>query len=195
MRLKSGKFWFPRITLYEELNDPNRDHVTDLLRSVSVWVILAINITFLLQRILKLPTEISASTDGYIVNLLQIAVPLYFYGAGRAVPFCSNCTKTSLRGKILNIGLPLIVGYYTLAALTAFIGREYLLSAAMGSVGSGSWRFLGACILETIHFSSGTSRRTWKYYETSREKRRKCPILKRDLNCQKGTLSTHFLSL
>eukprot|EP00164_Ancoracysta_twista_P004120 GFYU01005534.1.p1 GENE.GFYU01005534.1~~GFYU01005534.1.p1 ORF type:complete len:549 (-),score=140.37 GFYU01005534.1:1346-2992(-) len=102
-----------------------RSQFTDWMRSVAIYLVVAVHIIVNMKRVLHLSTWEEDKMDATIRVLVQFGMPLFFYLSGRASSFSKDSPHVFVWKKIQRLIIPLVFGEIFIVIPTAYIGRKY----------------------------------------------------------------------
>ena len=103
----------------------NRALFTDWMRSISIYLVVAVHVAVSLQRSVQLSDEEYQKLQAFLRQSLQFIMPLFFYYSGRSSAFSKDSHLQWNWKKFLRLIIPLMFGTLVIVIPTAYIGREY----------------------------------------------------------------------
>eukprot|EP01054_Gregarina_sp_Poly1_P005501 Gregarina_sp_Poly_1__5500@NODE_28_length_19636_cov_263_287087_g25_i0_p2_GENE_NODE_28_length_19636_cov_263_287087_g25_i0NODE_28_length_19636_cov_263_287087_g25_i0_p2_ORF_typecomplete_len743_score81_61Acyl_transf_3/PF01757_22/3_9e08_NODE_28_length_19636_cov_263_287087_g25_i076959923 len=122
---QNREYYDPLSAMYD--SEISRVWHVDWMRFVANWLVVSVHFVRTAKE-MHLPASIGqqVTLDAFLVNLLQIGMPIFFYASGRASGFSNDRSfLLYLRKKCLRLLVPLAAAYFTVLLPAALISGPF----------------------------------------------------------------------
>eukprot|EP01055_Gregarina_sp_Pseudo9_P005249 Gregarina_sp_Pseudo_9__5248@NODE_595_length_2527_cov_4_372186_g561_i0_p1_GENE_NODE_595_length_2527_cov_4_372186_g561_i0NODE_595_length_2527_cov_4_372186_g561_i0_p1_ORF_typecomplete_len798_score168_87Acyl_transf_3/PF01757_22/1_7e12Acyl_transf_3/PF01757_22/1_5e02_NODE_595_length_2527_cov_4_372186_g561_i01332310 len=139
------EYYDPLGAMYD--SDATRAWHVDWMRFVANWLVVSVHFVRTVKEMHLQTSEGQLATlNAFLVNLLQIGMPIFFYASGRASGFSNDRSFWAyLRKKCLRLLVPLAAAYFTVLLPAALISGPFYESRDE-TMPSSTWSNVGASI-------------------------------------------------
>lgn len=140
-----GRYYDPLGAMYD--SDATRAWHVDWMRFVANWLVVSVHFVRTVKEMeLSASEGQTATLNAFLVNLLQIGMPIFFYASGRASGFSNDRSFwLYLQKKCLRLLVPLLASYFTVLLPAALISGPFYESRD-DSMPESTWSNLGESI-------------------------------------------------